>query len=240
MKGAVIGGAVAGISYAIRYASTSGDENKLYESDIAPENTAASEQTSSGAVPFKDKTVTDLRAKEFGAKGMKQWAVEGDHANSDFYKMDANGYFVDKDGSTFLAYTQPKANFWTGRSSIYYAKTSFESPERLLKVMKHETVHAFGNSSAGITLAMARKIQISYGVGGNRSSIDLEHLVIRKAELSYLAANRLSSQGMNTWDPQTISNFMQNLTGGQLSIFRIIFNRINTMFSTPTNAVFWK
>jgi RHS repeat-associated protein len=240
LKGAVIGGAVAGVSYAIRYSSTSGDENKLYESDIAPENTAASEQTSSGAVPFKDKTVTDLRAKEFGAKGMKQWAVEGDHANSDFYKMDANGYFVDKDGSTFLAYTQPKANFWTGRSSIYYAKTSFESPERLLKVMKHETVHAFGNSSAGITLAMARKIQISYGVGGNRSTIDLEHLVIRKAELSYLAANRLSSQGMNTWDPQTISNFMQNLTGGQLSIFRIIFNRINTMFSTPTNAVFWK
>ncbi|WP_164465142.1 RHS repeat-associated core domain-containing protein [Chryseobacterium lactis] len=242
LKGAIIGGAVSAVSYSINYLLTPANENKITEKDLAEDtssdsstdsNTASNNNTSTNAnggsseLPYNDKTLSNMRQKNFGPEQMKKWGVNYDTVKSETYKQNAAGKFYDSSGE-FVAYTDPKANFWNGRSTIYYSKSVFASPERLLKTMRHETVHAFGNTPGGMTFRLARKNIIRFG---NDEWIDLEHLAIRKAEWSFLSANKVGSEGMNVLSQNMIELYYSRLDEAQRNIFKIMFNYINPMFA---------
>lgn len=210
------------MNYTINYLTSSGNENRLTEEDLRSNDNSNTSQSSEQ--PYNDKTLNEIRLKNFGPKGMKDWAVNSDTTQSDLYRMNSSGEFYDeKTLNTFVAYTDPKANFWNGRSSIHYSKSVFSSPERILKTMNHESVHAFGNSPAGMTFRLARQTKID--------GIDLEHLAIRKAEWSFLNANSLTSKGMNVLSKEAIEVMSRQLDSSQRNIFNIMFKYINPMFS---------
>lgn len=134
-KGAVIGGAVAGITYSINYLVRYGgmkDEFKYYNGEDISNN---------GNMEYSNKTLQTMRNNNYTASEIKQFKVGGDYIGSNSYSQTSDGFFQTSNGKAFAYTTRP--SFWTGSSSIHYAKAAFASKELLFTTMAHETGHSY-------------------------------------------------------------------------------------------------
>ncbi|MDN5396335.1 MAG: type IV secretion protein Rhs, partial [Chryseobacterium sp.] len=133
IKGAVIGGGVAAVSYSVNYLvkyAGMKDQFKYYDESNGTIGDGK-------ALDYSNKTLQEMRSKNYLPEEMQRFRVDGDVIGSEQYAQTSNGFFSTTNGNAYAYTTRP--NFLTGKSTIHYARASFASKELLFTTMAHET-----------------------------------------------------------------------------------------------------
>ncbi|MBB6332219.1 RHS repeat-associated protein [Chryseobacterium sediminis] len=193
LKGAVIGGAVAGIfHYGANVFS-----RPVYSALTKSEYDALGIPDSGGALDPSVDTVRKM-FKDTGWSemntGTKQFYVDNPTAR---YIRKGDFYFDTKTGQDVIAYT--RRNFWNGNtSSINLSKGAFASKIKLGFVMTHELGHSVINLNPKLTDFLQVKTNSGYepellfpGAQGDIGKLTIEHGAIWGIERDFLKLNGL-------------------------------------------------
>lgn len=183
-KGAIIGGAIAAISWQVGKFFKGGD--RVHE--VKREDTMNSGSSSDKAQKYSYGTLKEF---EKGYGGLGNYGVQK------YYLKNPNGYAIAKDGAFY------KQNFWdkigvngqrvsgdvlgvTIKSDIYISKYAFSSKALLTEVITHETGHVIlNNSNLSLLANTAFKGSGRFGVFFD----DIGHISIRKMSLELFKHN---------------------------------------------------
>ena len=184
VKGAVIGGSIAAVSYGLGKLFEGGDK----VNEVKREDMMNSVSSSDKAQKYSYGTLKEF---EKGYGGLGNYGVKK------YYLKNPNGYAVAKDGAFY------RQNFWdkigvngqrvsgdvlgvTIKSDIYISKYAFSSKALLTEVITHETGHVILNNSNLSSLANTA----FKGSGRFGSFFDnLGHISIRKMSLELFKHN---------------------------------------------------
>lgn len=189
VKGAVIGGAIAAVSYAIKYYTTKEGSTTSYMEDI-PENRV------DGNTPVGNRSYArDLYEKEFGVqKGLDKNNIY--NRASIGGKMQADGSILTSDGKSVLAVTESSTvdlGFWKGKKNVhkmYLSHNAFSSREQLAFVMQHELNHV-RIYNAGLSYVANKAIELKSDAAKRYSGLlnNIGHYHIQEYGTKFIEIN---------------------------------------------------
>lgn len=215
-KGAVIGAAVAGVSYTISYFTQknvirgiqSTDNNEL------PYDPTISNHEMSCNINEAENKFFDT-SERYGT---------GQHKLG---KMLDNGYLdVGNPDYKFLAYTENRPNFWSGKYDVMYSARIAQNKRYLDYAMRHETGHAYSQ------LLKLPNFQLSKTINGWDDSI--EHLAINFLEHDTANLSGLIYRSDIYFHSRYIlERTLNTLDNHQLNIFNLIYTKLQPIFNKP-------
>ena len=211
--GAVIGGAVAGITYTINYLvkySGMKDEFRYSNGESSP---------SGESVEYSNKSLQNMRNKNFKPEEIRKYKVGRDLIGSENYSQTSDGFFKTVNGKAF-AYTS-RPNFFSGVSDIRYARAAFASKELLFTTMVHETAHSYIMFAGS---AFINKLSETKLFSNGYSTLnDLGHASIYDLENYLSSINNFPLNPSIGYDKDYIFNAVNNnYTGNNISGFNIL------------------
>ncbi len=195
LKGAVIGGGVAAISYFGAKFFTSPVFSELTKAEYDAHGISDSGEALDPSINTLRKMYKDTGWSEMNT-GAKQFYV--DHVSGPYIKK-GDMYYNPKTGEDVYAYT--RRNFWNNNtSSISFSKAAFASKIKLGLIMVHELGHATINLNNSLNVFLQSKTDNGYKPemlpaipGSGIPSISIEHGAIWGIERDFLKLNGLNN-----------------------------------------------
>jgi hypothetical protein len=196
------------------------DEFKYYNGE---------ENVNEQSLEYSNETLQKMRNENFTPQEIREFKVGGDYIGSDSYSQTADGFFQTTTTGKAFAYTS-KPNFFSGTSSIHYAKAAFASKELLFTTMVHETGHSYIMYAGNFFVKQYNQVKL-FNSGYTTPIDNLGHAAIWDLENHLKSINNFNFSGIG-YDHDMIMNAVNNsITGNNTEGFNILKQFLYPVFN---------